>query len=164
MYHLIFCFDFEWKWQSIIYQIIFCIFAYFLCSVLERGWTVAILQHLSEALMIYRDRLLSPMLQRHAFMCNSPDYAQFIPIRKRLITETVQWRHKERDGVSKHHQRLHCLRNCWFRCIPKKKNQRSASLASVTGEFPVQKATSAENVYIWWHHHDSFGSLIFAHG
>ena len=26
--------------------------------------------------------------------------------------------------------------------------------SSVTGEFPAQKASNAENVSIWWQHHD----------
>ena len=32
-----------------------------------------------------------------------------------------------------------------------RKNQSSASL--VTGEFPAQMASNAENVSIWWRHH-----------
>ena len=40
-----------------------------------------------------------------------------------------------------------------------RKHQSSASLAFVwgvhwDGEFPTQKASYAENVSIWWHHHD----------
>ena len=38
-----------------------------------------------------------------------------------------------------------------------KKNQSSASLAfvrwPVTGEFPAQMASNAENVSIWWRHY-----------
>ena len=34
-----------------------------------------------------------------------------------------------------------------------RKHQSSASLAFVPGEFPAQKASSAENVSIWWRHH-----------
>ena len=34
-----------------------------------------------------------------------------------------------------------------------RKHQSSASLAFVTGEFPAQMASNAENVYIWWRHH-----------
>ena len=42
-----------------------------------------------------------------------------------------------------------------------RKHQSSASLAFVggnspgTGEFPAQMASNAENVSIWWRHHDS---------
>ena len=34
-----------------------------------------------------------------------------------------------------------------------RKHQSSASLAFVTGEFPTQRASNAETVSIWWHHH-----------
>ena len=34
-----------------------------------------------------------------------------------------------------------------------RKHQSSASLAFVTGEFPTQMASYAENVSIWWRHH-----------
>ena len=43
--------------------------------------------------------------------------------------------------------------------VDKKEHQRSASLAAVrgispvTGEFPAQRASNAENVSIWWRHH-----------
>ena len=33
------------------------------------------------------------------------------------------------------------------------KHQRSASLAFVTGEFPAQMDSNAENVSIWWLHY-----------
>ena len=41
-----------------------------------------------------------------------------------------------------------------------RKHQSSASLAFVwgihrTGEFPAQRASNAENVSIWWRHHDN---------
>ena len=37
--------------------------------------------------------------------------------------------------------------------IYQRKHQSSVSLAFVTGEFPTQKASNAENVSIWWRHH-----------
>ena len=39
----------------------------------------------------------------------------------------------------------------------RRKHQSSASLAFVTGEFPALKASNAENVSIWWRHHDIVG-------
>ena len=69
----------------------------------------------------------------------------------------LQWRHNERDGVS-NHRRLHCLLNCWFRHRSKKISKlRVTGLAGnspVTGEFLAQKSSNAENVSIWWRHHD----------
>ena len=72
---------------------------------------------------------------------------------------SLQWRHSERDGVS-NHRRLHCLLNCWFQCRSKQTLKlRVTGLCKgnspLTGEFPAQKASDAENVSIWWRHHDS---------
>ena len=36
-----------------------------------------------------------------------------------------------------------------------RKQQSSASLAFVTGEFPAQIASSAKNVSIWWRQHET---------
>ena len=68
-----------------------------------------------------------------------------------------QWRHNERGSVS-NHQCLHCLLKCRFRRRTKKtSNLRVTGLCAgnspVTGEFPAQKASNAENVSIWWRHH-----------
>ena len=40
-----------------------------------------------------------------------------------------------------------------------------AGNSPVTGEFPVQKASNAENVYIWWRHHVYQGHIydLWAH-
>ena len=61
-----------------------------------------------------------------------------------------QWRHNESDGVS-NHQRLHCLL-IWPLC----------------GEFTghrSQKASNAENVSIWWRHHErETWSILYHHG
>ena len=61
------------------------------------------------------------------------------------LADTIQWRHKDHDGVS-NHQSHDCLLNRLFRCTSKK-----TSKLCVTG-FCV--ASYAENVSIWWHHND----------
>ena len=71
---------------------------------------------------------------------------------------TLQWRHNERDGVS-NHRHLDCLLNCLFRHKWKKTLRlRVAGLCEgnspVTGVFPEQRASNAENVSIWWRHHE----------
>ena len=48
----------------------------------------------------------------------------------------------------------------------KRKHQSSASLAfagnsPVTGEFPAQMASNAENVSIWWRHYDGCAGRNF---
>ena len=38
-----------------------------------------------------------------------------------------------------------------------------AGNSSVTGEFPAQKASNAENASIWWRHHGSWPMWYFSH-
>ena len=69
----------------------------------------------------------------------------------------LQWRHNEHGDVSNHCQ-LECLLNRLFRCISKKTSKlRVTGLCErsspVTDEFPLQMASTAENVSIWWGHH-----------
>ena len=68
----------------------------------------------------------------------------------------LQWRHNERDGVS-NHRRLDGLHNRLFRS----RSQKTSKLcvtglcegnSPVTGEFPAQMASNAENVLISWRH------------
>ena len=73
-------------------------------------------------------------------------------------SRSSQWRNNERDGIS-NHQRLDCLLNALFRRRSKKTSKaRVTGLCEgnspVTGEFPAQKASNAENVSIWWRRHD----------
>ena len=70
----------------------------------------------------------------------------------------LQWRHNKCDGVS-NYRRLDCLLNGLFRCRSKKTSKlRVTGLCEgnspVTGEFPAQRASNAENVSIWWRHHE----------
>ena len=65
-----------------------------------------------------------------------------------------QWRHNEYDGVSDH--------QCLLTRLIRRTSQKTSKLrvtglcagnSPVTGEFPVQRASKAENVFIWWRHH-----------
>ena len=72
-------------------------------------------------------------------------------------TNSLQWRHDGRDGVS-NHQPHHCLLNRLFRHRSKKTSKLPttglcAGNSPVTGEFPTQLASRAANVSIWWRHH-----------
>ena len=65
--------------------------------------------------------------------------------------------HNEWDGVP-NHQPHDCLLNRFFRRRSKKTSKLRviglcAGNSSVTGEFPAQMASNAENVSIWWRHH-----------
>ena len=69
---------------------------------------------------------------------------------------TLQWRHNGYDGVS-NHQHINCLPIRLFRRRSKKTSTlRVTGLCEgnspVTGEFPSQRASNAENVPIWWRH------------
>ena len=70
----------------------------------------------------------------------------------------LQWRHNEGDDVS-NHQPHDCLLNLLFRRRSKKTSKlRVTGLwegnSPVTGEFPAQRASNADNVSIWWRHHE----------
>ena len=69
----------------------------------------------------------------------------------------LQWRHNGLDGVS-NHQPHHCLLSGVFGRRSKKTSKLRvtdlcAGNSPVTGEFPAQMASNAENVSIWWRHH-----------
>ena len=75
------------------------------------------------------------------------------------VSESLHWRHNERDGVS-NHQPHDCLLNRLFTRRSKKTSKlRLTGLcegnSQVTGEFPAQRASNAENASIWWRHHGS---------
>ena len=74
------------------------------------------------------------------------------------LRSTLQWCHNGGDGVS-NHQPQDCLLNRLFRRRSKKTSKLSITglcvgNSPVTGEFPAQMASDAENVSIWWRHHD----------
>ena len=67
------------------------------------------------------------------------------------------WRHNELDGVSAHR----CI-DCLLNRLVRRRSKKSSKLrvtglcegnSPVTGEFPAQRASDAENVPIWWRHH-----------
>ena len=71
---------------------------------------------------------------------------------------SLQWRHNERDSVS-NHQPHDCLLNRLFGCKSKKTSKLlvtglCAGNSPGTGEFSALMASNAENVSIWWRHHD----------
>ena len=75
----------------------------------------------------------------------------------RTLLQTLRWRHNSRDSVS-NHQPHDCLLNRLFRRRSKKTSKLRvtglcAGNSPVTGEFPAQMASNAENASIWWRHH-----------
>ena len=74
------------------------------------------------------------------------------PVHMVAILKILQWRHNERDCVS-NHQPHECLLNRLFKVqINETPKLRVTGLCEgnspVTGEFPAQKASNAENVSI----------------
>ena len=77
-------------------------------------------------------------------------YSEDKNITHMILFDTLEWRHNERNGVSNHQPR-DCLLNHLFRHRWKKTSKlRITGLyvgnSPVTGEFPAQKASNAENV------------------
>ena len=74
------------------------------------------------------------------------------------IKKSLQWRHNGCIDVS-NHQPHDCLLNRLFRLRSKKTSKLPVTglgggNSPATGEFPVQRPNNAENVSIWWRHHD----------
>ena len=72
--------------------------------------------------------------------------------------QTLHWRHNGHDDVS-NHQPHDCLLNRLLRRRSKKTSKLRvtdlcAGNSPETGEFPAQMASNAENVSIWWRHHE----------
>ena len=74
-----------------------------------------------------------------------------------IIVHYSDGHHNGHEGPS-NHQPLNCLLNRIFRC----RWEKTAKLrvtgpcegnSPVTGEFPAQRASNAENDSIWWRHH-----------
>ena len=72
----------------------------------------------------------------------------------KLSEETLPWRHNERGSVSNHQPR-DCSINCFFRRRSTKTPKLHITGLCV-GNLPVtaQMASNAENVSIWWRHHE----------
>ena len=86
----------------------------------------------------------------------------------KYILYFLQWRQNGHDGVS-NHQPHDCLLNRLFRRTSKKTSRlrvtgRCEGNSPVTGEFPAQMASNAENVFIWWRHHEYRGCWFSSHG
>ena len=74
-----------------------------------------------------------------------------------MRTHSLQRRHNGRDCVS-NHRRLDCVLNRLFRRRSKKTSKLHVTglcegNSLITGGFPAQRASVAENVPVWWRHH-----------
>ena len=91
-------------------------------------------------------------------ICQSTFYLlRYMPL-KYVMFYTLRWRHNDHAGVS-NHQPPGCLLNRLFRRKSKKTSKLRvtglcAGNSPGTGEFSAQMARYAENVSIWWRHHE----------
>ena len=90
--------------------------------------------------------------------------SRFAPSQWGTSLQTLQWRNNGRDSIS-NCRRIDCLLNRLFRRRSKKESKlRVTGLCDgnspVTGEFPTQRASNAENISIRWRHHEVTPSLI----
>ena len=69
----------------------------------------------------------------------------------RFSTWPLQWRDNECDGVS-NHQSLDCLLSCFMRRSEKASKLRVWPLWGESTRCPLQRASNAVKVSIWWHH------------
>ena len=89
----------------------------------------------------------------------SPAHWLFMDYSRDLSRYSLHWRHNGCDNVS-NHQPHHCLLNHLFRHRSKKASKLCVTGLCVgnspgTGEFPAHMASNAENVSIWWRHHET---------
>ena len=94
-------------------------------------------------------------LYRYKILQGSPP-STLLPNHASNFPSLLQWRHNDHDGVS-NHQPHGCLLNHLFRCRWKETSKLHYTglcvwNSPVTGEFPAQMASNAENVFIWWRH------------
>ena len=113
--------------------------------------------------MILSNFVIARQLQ-HDIACG---VAIVITEHKPWFNPPLQWRHSERVGVS-NHQSHDCLLNRLFRRKSKKTSKLRvtglcAGNSPVTGEFPAQRASNAENVSIWWRRHGNRHPYITYH-
>ena len=107
-----------------------------------------------------RRRLTISEVMRKNENCVKVDHVTEFDIVKRQTWGdfALLWCHNGRDGIS-NHQPHDCFLSRSFRRWSKKTSKLRvtglcAGNSSVTGEFPAQMASNAENVSIWWRHHD----------
>ena len=87
--------------------------------------------------------------------------------RLRGLAGALRWRHNGHNGVSNHQPR-HCLLSRLFGCRSQETSKLRvtglcAGNSPGTGEFPAQMASNAENVSIWWRHHDWGWPTLLTH-
>ena len=91
-------------------------------------------------------------------MLNITVFSSFRCTKMVQVSATLRWRHNEHEDIS-NHQPHHCLLKHLFQRRSKKSSKLRvtglcAGNSPGSGEFAAQMASNAENVSIWWRHHD----------
>ena len=107
------------------------------------------------SIRISRNRKCSALVA--SYFKTNLDSGDFHRLAAPALGLALQWCHNERDGVSDH-RRLGGLFSCLFKRRSKETSKpRVTGLCKgnspVTGEFPSQRASNAENVFMWCRHH-----------
>ena len=117
------------------------------------------------SVMLYLDNIQSKAVSHTLLAVLLPPVCGCARIWKKLchvmvksLIATLRWRHNDHAGVSNHQPRG-CLLNRLFRRKSKKTSKLRvtglcAGNSPGTGEFSAQMASYAENVSIWWRHHE----------
>ena len=126
---------------------------HYLCSTLGIGFLPSGNKHLTETTLAVILHVTGYHSTIKRFLSCNDKYA-------------LRWRHNRRDSVS-NHQPHDCLLNSLFRRRSKKTSKLRviglcAGNSPGTGEFPAQMACDAENVSIWWRHHDDRSSTVLS--
>ena len=92
------------------------------------------------------------------YYVHSQHYLSQFHLKQEISRITLLWRYNEHDCVSDH-QPYDCLLNRLFRRRSKKTSKLRvtglcAGSSPGTGEFSAQMAGNAENVSMWWRHHE----------
>ena len=125
-------------------------------------WRISLLVYTDKLKPLYNSGLQKLTPSTSALLCwaehiiSQVGLPQTLPYTKTY--STLQWRRNGCIGVS-NHQPHRCLLNRLFRRRSKKTSKLRviglcAGNSPGTSEFPAQRASYAENVYIRWRHHD----------
>ena len=108
---------------------------------------------------------LNPISQRVNLWPHNPKFIKFTLLfikkiwsNQIIMLHALRWRHNELDDVSNHQPHDFLLNRLFGRISKKTSKLRVTGLCAgnspVTGEWPTQMVSNAENVSIWWHHHE----------
>ena len=132
------------KYRKIVDEVSLCS-----CGTLGVNNVLAPLQYVAVICMIY-------VINNHSGCTMYLDYY----FEHLLAPWALRWRHNGCNGLS-NHQPHGCLLNSLFGRRSKKTSKfrvtgLCAGNSPGTGEFPAHMASNAENVSIWWRHHEMF--------